>query len=185
MKVWSNLPLWIFTVVCALLCAASISLQSTVHRWIQLRVGTPFTGLWSGEGAVTIWLRQRSAMSLAPCAADTPCGTRVVPVCTPPCPLDLTATPHCLELGEGYYIRPPWSMPHCTALSRVVVVEAATLVIKQLPPLVTVCLADGNTWRGIPATFTSGQIHIHMLMGAWLHNLHPIRAEMTRNTTLC
>lgn len=111
----------------------------------------------------------------------------VVPVHAPSSSLGLTASPHGLELGEGHYIGSLRSMPDCAPPSRVVVVKAATVVVKQLPPLVTVCLADRNAWRGIPAALTSGQVHIHMLMGAWLHDLHPVRAEWeeTRQRVKC
>lgn len=139
LKVLSGLPLWVFTAICAVFGAASVSLQSTVHCWVQLRVGTLFSGLKSsGDGALTVLLRQRGAAALAPCAADTPCGPRVVPVHAPSSPLDLTASPHGLQLGKGHYIGPLGSVPDCAAPSRVVVVEAATVVVKQLPPLVTV-----------------------------------------------
>lgn len=174
----SALPLRVFTAICAMFGAASISLQSAVHCQVQLRDGSLFIGLQSsGDRAVTVRLGQRGTEPLAAHAAETPCDAMVVSVCAPSRLLGLTASLHGLELGEGHYISSLGSVPDCTAPSRVVVVEAAALVVKQLPPLVTVCLADRNAWRGIPATLTSGQVHIHMLTGARLQDLHPIRAE--------
>lgn len=158
--------------------AAPICLQSTVRRWVQLGVGTLVTGLESsGGGTVVVPLGERGAAALAPCTADTSCGPSVVPVRARSGPLDLAASPHGLELGKGHYICPLGSVPDCAAPSRVVVVEAATLMVKQLPPLVTVRLADRNTGRGIPTALASGQIHVHVLPGARLQDLHPIRAE--------
>lgn len=178
LKVWSGLPLWVFTAICAVFRTASVSLRSAVHCWVQLGVGSLFIGLQSSRDRdVSVLLRQRGAAPLAPYAADTPRGPMVVPVHAPSSPFGFTASPHGLELGEGNYIGSLGSMPDRAAPSRVVVVEAATVVVKQLPPLVTVCLADGNACRGIPAALTSGQVHIHTLTGAWLQDLHPIRAE--------
>lgn len=120
-------------------------------------------------------------MPLAPYTADAPCGPMVVPVHAPSGPLGLAASLHGLELGEGHYIGSLGSMPDCTAAGGVVVVEAAAVGVKQLPPLVAVCLTDRNAYGGIPAALTSGQVHIHALAGARLQDLHPIRAE--RNET--
>lgn len=159
--------------------AAPICLQSTVHRWLQLGVGTLVAGLQSpGGGTVVVPLGERGAAALAPRAADTSCGPGVVvPVRARSGPLDLAASPHGLELGKGHDIRPLGSVPDCAAPSGVVVVEAAALMVEQLPPLVAVGLADRNAWRGIPTALAGGQIHIHVLPGAWLQDLHPIRAE--------
>lgn len=158
--------------------AASVSLQSAVQCWLQLGVGSLFVALQSsGDRDISVRLGQRGAAPLAPCAADTPRGPVVGPVHAPCSPLGLSASPHGLELGEGDYVGSLGSMPDGAAPSRIVVVEAATLVVKQLPPLVAVCLADGNSRRGIPTALASGQVHVHMLTGAWLQDLHPIRAE--------
>lgn len=172
----SSLPLRLFAAIGAVFAAASVSLQSSVHRWVQFGVDGLFVRLnRSWEGAFSI--RQRGAAPLAPCAAHTPRCPGVVSLCAPSGPLDFSASPHGLELGKGHYICPLGSVPDCAAAGGVVVVEATTLLVKELPPLVTVGLADRDTRRGIPAALASGQIHIHVLSGAWLQDLHPIRAE--------
>lgn len=174
----SDLPLRVFAAICALLSAAPISLRSAVHGRVHLRVGVIFAVLQgSGDRAVPFLLRQRGAASLAPHAAYTPCGPMVVFVYSPSSLLGFSATFHGLKLGEGHYVRFLGPMPDCAATGGVVVIKATTVGVKQLPPLVTVCLSNRNTWRGIPATFTCGQIHIHAFTGAWLQDLHPIRAE--------
>lgn len=178
LKVGSGLPLGVFAAIRTVFGAAPICLQSPVHRRLQLRVGALVAGLESsGGGTVIVLLGERGAAALAPCAACTSCGPRVVPVRTRSGPLDLAASPHGLELGKRHYIRPLGSMPDRAAPSGVVVVEAAALVVEQLPPLVTVSLPDRNACRGIPTALAGGQIYIHVLPGARLQDLHPIRAE--------
>lgn len=164
--------------------AASISLRSAVHSWIQLGVSSWLRGLQgSGERAVTVPLRQRGAAPLASHAADAAGGRAVVMVFRDPSSLPGIAAPlHGLQLGEWHYVGSLRSMPDRAAPCWVVVVEAATVRVKQLPPLIAVCLADRNTRRGIPAAFTGGQVHIHALPGAWLQDLHPIRAEERQET---
>lgn len=172
-------PRWLSTAVGAVLAAASISLQSNFNRRVQFGVGGLFVEL-SGSWAVAIHLRQRRAASLAAHAARAPGRAGTVSLCGPPRTLGLGASPHGLKLGQGHDVCPLGSMPDCAAPCCVVVVEAAALLVKQLPPLVAVRLADRNAWRRFPAALASGQIHIHVLSGAWLQDLHPIRAGRGR-----
>lgn len=178
-KPWSNSPLRLSTAVGAVLAAASISLQSNFHRRVQFGVGGLFVQL-SGSWAVGIHLRQWRVAPLGACAASAPGRARTVSLRSPPRTLGLGASPHGLKLGQGHDVCSLGSMPDCTASCCVVVVEAAALLVKQLPPLVAVCLADGNAWWRFPAALASGQIHIHVLSGAWLQDLHPIRAGRGR-----
>lgn len=171
----SDSPLRLSAAVGAVLAAASVSLQTNFHRRVQFGVGGLFTRL-GGSRAVNVYLRQRRAAPLAPHAARAPGRAGTVSLRGPPRTLDLGASPHGLELGEGHDVCPLGSVPDRAAPRRVVVVEAAALLVKQLPPLVAVGLADGNARRRFPAALASGQIHIHVLSGAWLQDLHPIRA---------
>lgn len=158
--------------------AAPISLWSTVQFWGWLMVDGHLAGLQGSEDrAVTVLLRHRDAASLAPYTAGTPCGPMEVPVQAPSTVLGLTASLHGLELGEGDDVCSLGSVPDCATPSRVVIVEAATLGVEQLPPLVTISLADSNTWRGIPAALSSGQVHIHAFVRTRLQDFHPVRAE--------
>lgn len=178
-KPWSDSPLRLSTAVGAVLTAASISLQSNFHRWVKFRVSGLIVQL-SGSWSVDIHLRQWRAPPLAARAACAPGRARTVSLRGSPRALGLGASPHGLKLRQGHNVCPLGSMPDSAAPCCVVVVEAAALLVKQLPPLVTVGLADGNACRRFPAALASGQIHIHVLSGAWLQDLHPIRAGRER-----
>lgn len=155
LNVYSDLPLQLFAVVYVAFCAASISLRSAVHRRVQLGVDGFLCGLHgSGRRTVDVLLWQRGAQ--APHAADAPRGPRMVLLCPPSSLPGFAAPLHGLELRERHYVGSLGSMPDCAAPRRVVVVEAATLGVKQLPPLVAVGLADRNARRRIPAAFACG-----------------------------
>lgn len=158
-----SIPLWFFASVRADFRAAPVTLRSEVHRRVQLGVGGCFDDLQgSGKGTVpTVSVGGWGAVLLAAHTADAPCGPVVMSVRAGPGPLGLTAALHGLELGEGHNIGPLGSVPDCAAPGGVVVVEAAALGVKQLPPLVAVRLAHRNIRRGIPAALARGQVHIH------------------------
>lgn len=49
---------------------------------------------------------------------------------------------HGLQFSQGYDVTLRWAMPNCLVTQGIVIVEAAALLVIQLPPLVLIALAD-------------------------------------------